>query len=149
MKTLEYETNGYRLTDDNCAFDARAAWQLLTRSYWSPGVPLETVQKAAQNSWTFSLLSPDNNFVGMTRFVTDKASFAYLADVIIDQDHRGFGLGKWMMDTLHALPEIQACRRVMLMTADAQTLYARHGYRPLAAPERAMEIHRPDIYRAG
>jgi GNAT superfamily N-acetyltransferase len=146
MAALTHEKDGYRLTDDLGAFDINIAHHLLTHSYWSPGVPRETVLKAARNSWTFSLLAPDGGFVGLARFVTDHASFAYLADVIIDETHRGRGLGVWMMDVLHALPQIKACRRVMLMTADAHGLYEKYGYHSLAAPDRAMEIHRPEIY---
>jgi hypothetical protein len=40
-------------------------------------------------------------------------------------------------------------RRFALGTRDAHGLYAQFGFRPLAAPDRFMEIHRPDVYRAG
>jgi GNAT superfamily N-acetyltransferase len=147
MQENRFERAGYRLTDDRQAFNAVAAHRLLSTSYWSPGIPLATVIKAASHAWTFSLLSPEGEFAGMARFVTDRATFAYLADVIIDPAHRGRGLGKWLVECLHSLPDIQACRRVMLMTADAQPLYAGVGYAALKAPDRAMEIVRPDIYR--
>jgi GNAT superfamily N-acetyltransferase len=147
MSARQFKHNSYSLTDASSAFDLEIAWTMLTRSYWSPGVPKETVRLAAANSWTFSLLAPDGSFVGMARFVTDRSTFAYLADVIIAEDHRGQGLGRWMMTCLHDLPEIQACRRLMLMTADAHSLYRKIGYSGLAAPDRAMELHRPDIYR--
>tara|TARA_R110002073_G_scaffold61392_9_gene154400 strand:+ start:4819 stop:5319 length:501 start_codon:yes stop_codon:yes gene_type:complete len=142
-----FERNGYRLTDRRDAFDLGIAHQLLSTSYWSPGIPPATVAKAAANAWTFCLLAPDGRFVGMARFITDKATFAYLADVIIDEAHRGLGLGQWLVTCLHDLPEITACRRLMLMTADAQPLYARIGYTALKSPERAMEVSRPDPYR--
>lgn len=147
MQAHNFERNGYRLTDRSDAFDPTAAHRLLSTSYWSPGIPLATVIKAAANAWTFCLLAPDGRFVGMARFITDRATFAYLADVIIDPVHRGDGLGKWLVECLHSLPEIAACRRLMLMTADAQPLYAKFGYRALQSPERAMEVARPDIYR--
>tara|TARA_R110000868_G_scaffold70731_6_gene207646 strand:- start:7345 stop:7845 length:501 start_codon:yes stop_codon:yes gene_type:complete len=146
MQETSFERNGYRLTDQRSAFDLASAHRLLSTSYWSPGIPPDTVAKAAANAWTFCLLAPDGAFVGMARFVTDRATFAYLADVIIDPDHRGHGLGKWLVECLHGLPEIRACRRLMLMTADAQPLYARVGYTPLKSPERAMEITRPGVY---
>ncbi|WP_417482930.1 GNAT family N-acetyltransferase [Maricaulis sp.] len=147
MQENDFERNGYRLTDRRDAFDPVQAHRLLSTSYWSPGIPLETVTRAAANAWTFSLLAPDGSFAGMARFVTDRATFAYLADVIIDPAHRGLGLGKWLVACLHDLPEIRSCRRLMLMTADAQPLYAGVGYTPLKSPERAMEVARPDIYR--
>jgi len=147
MQENDFERNGYRLTDRREAFDPVRAHRLLSTSYWSPGIPLETVIRAAANAWTFSLLAPDGQFAGMARFITDRATFAYLADVMIDPAHRGRGLGKWMMACLHELPEIRACRRLMLITADAQPLYARVGYTPLKMPGRAMEKTRPDPYR--
>ena len=147
MQENSFERDGYRLTDRRGAFDTTLAHRLLSTSYWSPGIPLETVAKAAENAWTFSLLAPNGGFAGMARFITDRATFAYLADVIIEPTHRGRGLGKWLIASLHGLPEIMACRRLMLMTADAQPLYAGIGYTALKSPERAMEMSRPDIYR--
>lgn len=146
MTALHFTKDGYCLTDDPAAFDASTAHKLLTHSYWSPGIPLETVTRAARNSWTFCLLTSGGDFVGMARFITDYASFAYLADVIIASEHRGKGLGVWMMEAMHNLPQIKACRRLMLMTGDAHELYTRLGYQSLARPELAMEIHRPGVY---
>ncbi|MDG1416800.1 MAG: GNAT family N-acetyltransferase [Maricaulis sp.] len=146
MPILLFEKDRYLITDNPEAFDVRAAHKLLSGSYWSPGIPLETVRQAAANSWTFCLLSPGGDFAGMARFITDYASFAYLADVIISPEHRGKGLGVWMMQVMHDLPQIKACRRLMLMTGDAHDLYARLGYQAMAHPELAMEIHRPNLY---
>ncbi|MGK0266737.1 MAG: GNAT superfamily N-acetyltransferase [Maricaulis sp.] len=147
MQERSFELDGYRLTDNPDAFDTVQAHRLLSTSYWSPGIPLEIVARAAANAWTFSLLAPDGGFVGMARFITDRATFAYLADLIIEPAHRGRGLGKWLVASLHSLPEIRACRRLMLMTADAHALYAGVGYTALQAPDRAMEVTRPEIYR--
>src|SRR5690606_32416826 len=41
---------GYELSDDPARIDASAAHAYLTRSYWSPGIPLETVERAIANS---------------------------------------------------------------------------------------------------
>jgi GNAT superfamily N-acetyltransferase len=147
MQEHSFKRDGYELTDRRDAFDTVQAHRLLSTSYWSPGIPAATVTKAAANAWTFSLLAPDGRFVGMARFITDRATFAYLADVIIDPSHRGHGLGKWLVTSLHTLPEITACRRLMLMTLDAQPLYANIGYTALKSPERAMEVSRPDMYQ--
>jgi GNAT superfamily N-acetyltransferase len=84
--------------------------------------------------------------VGFARMVTDKATFAYLADVYVLEEHRGNGLSVLMMEALLQLPELQGLRRMMLATRDAHALYARFGFTPLAAPARFMELHNPNAY---
>jgi hypothetical protein len=37
---------------------------------------------------------------------------------------------------------------MMLATLDAHGLYAKYGFKPLAAPERIMEIHNPGVYNS-
>ena len=78
--------------------------------------------------------------------VTDRATFAYLADVYVLEEHRGRGLARAMVAQLQAHPELQGLRRWLLFTADAHALYEPLGWQPLAHPERGMEQHNPDIY---
>ena len=85
--------------------------------------------------------------VGFARVVTDKATFAYLADVYVLEEHRGKGLSKRLIEAVRAHPDLQGLRRMLLVTRDAHGLYSRFGFKPLAAPERFMEIHAPDVYR--
>jgi GNAT superfamily N-acetyltransferase len=120
----------------------------LTRSYWSPGIPRETVERAIQHSLPFGLYLGAAQ-VGFARVITDFATFGYLADVFILEEHRGKGLSKWMMEILFSHPELQGFRRWMLATRDAHGLYRQVGFNSLAAPERFMEKWDPDIYRRG
>jgi len=78
--------------------------------------------------------------MGIARVVTDKTTFAYLADVYVLEAHRGQGLSKWLVQTILAHPELQGLRRFLLATADAHGLYAQFGFEPLAKPERMMQI---------
>jgi GNAT superfamily N-acetyltransferase len=78
--------------------------------------------------------------------VTDKATFAYLADVYILEEHRGNGLSKCMLEVLFQLDALQGLRRMMLATRDAHGLYERFGFKALATPERFMELHNPNAY---
>jgi GNAT superfamily N-acetyltransferase len=82
---------GYELTDDPARIDPAAAHAYLTRSYWSPGIPLETVARAIANSLAVAILHRGEQ-VAMARLVTDFATMAYLADVYVLEDHRGQGL---------------------------------------------------------
>jgi GNAT superfamily N-acetyltransferase len=77
--------------------------------------------------------------VGFARVVTDRATFAYLADVFVLETHRGCGVGKWLMETILTHPELQGLRRWMLVTRDAHELYGRHGFDRLKRPEIFME----------
>lgn len=136
---------GYQLVTDQSAIDAVAAHAYLTTSYWSPGIPLETVERALAGSLCVAVRQ-DGAQVAMARVVTDRATFAYLADVYVLDAHRGKGLSKAMVAWFHAHPELQGLRRWMLMTRDAHGLYAQFGWRPLADPSLAMERHNPAAY---
>ena len=77
--------------------------------------------------------------VGFARVVTDRATFAYLADVFVLETHRGHGVGKWLMETIFSHPDLQGLRRFMLTTRDAHELYRRHGFDGLGSTEIFME----------
>ena len=136
---------GYALSDDPARIDAVAAHAYLTNSYWSPGIPLETVQRAIANSMCVAVLH-EGAQVGMGRVITDRATFAYLADVHVLEDHRGLGLASAMISYFHAHAELQKLRRWLLGTLDAHALYAQHGWTPLAHAERAMERMDEGVY---
>lgn len=121
---------------------------LCNESYWAAGIPLERVRTAIEHSVCFSLYYKDEQ-VGFARAVTDQATFAYLADVFITESHRGKGLGKWLVETVHADPRLQGLRRWMLMTRDAHLLYEQSGWTRLSPEqaERVMQRHFPDVYK--
>ena len=139
---------GYELVDDPARIDAAAAHAYLTRSYWSPGIPLETVARAIANSLTVAIIHGGKQ-VAMARLVTDFATMAYLADVYVLEEHRGRGIASAMVAHLQGHPELQGLRRWLLVTRDAHGLYASRGFKPLARPEGYMELHNPDVYAAG
>ena len=136
---------GYELSDDQARIDAAAAHAYLARSYWSPGIPLATVERAIANSVCVAVFCCGEQ-VAMARVVTDRATFAYLADVYVLEEHRGKGLSKAMMAAIHAHPELQGLRRWSLFTVDAHGAYEPFGWKPLAHPERGMEILDAEVY---
>lgn len=85
--------------------------------------------------------------VGLARMITDRATFAYLCDVYVLEEHRGHGLGESLMEAVHAHPDLQGLRRQVLVTRDAHELYRRFGLSSLAKSEGFMEILRPGVYR--
>ena len=136
---------GYRLSFEQADADPVAAHAFLTRSYWSPGIPLETVKRAMGNSLCCTVHDGQGQ-VAMARVTTDRATFAYLADVYVLEGHEGQGIAQAMVAALRVHPELQGLRRWLLFTRDAHSLYARMGFVPLPHPERAMLIDDPAAY---
>lgn len=138
--------SGYELTFDPDRIDPVAAHAYLTRSYWAEGIPAETVARSLAHSLCVAVLCGDEQ-VAFARVITDRATFAYLADVYVLEDHRGQGLSHAMLDALHAHPELQGLRRWALFTNSAQGLYAAHGWTVYPHPERMMTRDDPEVYR--
>ena len=145
---VEAFRDGYTVSTDPARLDVAAVHAFLTRSYWSPGIAAATVQRAMRGSLCFGLYDAGRQ-VGLARVVTDGATFAYLCDVYVLEEHRGRGLGRWMMQVVMSHPALAGLRRFALVTRDAHALYETLGFRPLARPEGWMEIHRPDAYTGG
>jgi ribosomal protein S18 acetylase RimI-like enzyme len=141
-----FEREEYQISTDPAKFDLDAIHAYLVRAYWSQGIPRTTVERAVANSLCFAVLHGKAQ-VGFARVVTDSATFAYLCDVYILEEHRGKGLGKWLMECVMSQPELQGLRRFSLATRDAHGLYRQFGFGDLSKPDTLMEILRPDIYQ--
>lgn len=116
---------------------------LAEESYWAQGMPRDVALRAIANSINFGVFA-DGRQVGFARVVTDRATFAWLADVFIDEAHRGRGCGKAVVAAVLSHPELQGLRRWMLATRDAHGLYAQYGFTPVP-PDRFMERRNPDV----
>ncbi|HEU0300369.1 MAG TPA: GNAT family N-acetyltransferase [Longimicrobium sp.] len=135
-----------RLSTDAAEMDVDAVHAYLSgESYWAAGIPREVVERAIRHSLCFGVFDGDAQ-VAFARVITDRATYAYLADVYVLPPYRGRGLSKWMMEAALAHPELQGLRRWQLVTKDAQGLYARFGFAPVAHPERHMERTDHGVY---
>ncbi|MEP6941795.1 MAG: GNAT family N-acetyltransferase [Betaproteobacteria bacterium] len=114
-------------------------------SYWAKGVPRSVVDRAIDHSLCFGAYR-DEAQVAFARVVTDRATFAYLADVFVQPSAQGEGVAKWMIAGVMRHPDLQGLRRFLLATRDAHSLYARFGFAPLANPSRFLERFDPDVY---
>ena len=110
--------------------------------------PAGVVARSLAHSLCFGLYH-DGGQIGFARVISDLATFGYLGDVFVLEAFRGRGLARWLMEVIHAHPELQGFRRWVLLTRDAHALYAQAGYTPLAAPDRYMERWAKDVYRRG
>jgi GNAT superfamily N-acetyltransferase len=134
------------LSLDRSRLDIDAIHAFLTGTYWAAGISRDVVARAVAGSVCVGAFDGDAQ-VGFARLVTDGATFAYLADVYVLEPCRGRGVARRMLDALFAHAQVQGLRRMMLATRDAHDLYARYGFTALGAPDRFMELHRPDVYR--
>ena len=137
----------FRISADKTLLDFDLIYAFISQSYWAKGIPKTTMQKAIDNSLCFGVYHQDNSQVGFARLSTDKATFAYLADVFIIESHRGMGLSKLLMQTIISHPDLQGLRRMMLATYDAHELYKQYGFKSIEKPESLMQIWQPDVYQ--
>jgi GNAT superfamily N-acetyltransferase len=82
--------------------------------------------------------------VAFARVISDRAVFAYLADVFVVQEFRGRGISKALVRAVLDHPDLQNLRLFLLSTQDGHGLYAQFGFRPLPHPGRMMAIYNPD-----
>ena len=125
-ETMYYENEDYRISDDREEIQLDIVESLLRSSYWASERSLETMKTSIANSICFSLFF-NGGQVGFARVVTDFASVAYIADLIIHPDHRSKGVGKWMFGVIANDPRWNS-KFQFLATDDAHGLYERFGF---------------------
>lgn len=143
---VESRQDEYLMSTDPARLDPKAVHAFLTTSHWCAGIALARVEQALANSLCFGVYHGKEQ-VGLSRVVTDYATFAYLCDVYILEAHRGKGLGHWMVECVMTHPDLQNLRRFTLATKDAHGIYGAFGFTAPKAPERQMERHDPDVYK--
>lgn len=130
--------DGYELSSDRARIDLpRVHRWLSTDAYWAMGRSVERVRAAFDGSEAYGVYHGDRQ-VAVARIVTDNTIFAYLGDVYVDREHRGRGLGGWLVGSLRDHLAARGLTRFLLVTRDAQPLYARHGFTEVD-PGRWME----------
>lgn len=143
-----FSKEGFEISTESKRLDIEVIHQYLSQeSYWAKNIPIEIVQRSIDHSLCFGLFH-EKKQIGFARLITDKATFAYLADVFILPDYRGKGLSKWLMAFIHDYPDVQGLRRWLLATQDAHGLYMQFGWQllPEAMVARLMQLHQPNIY---
>jgi GNAT superfamily N-acetyltransferase len=147
MHAIEHQHGTYLISDDPARLDATAVHAYLSRSYWSENIPLEVVQRALQGSICVGTYLADGQQVGLVRIISDCATFAYLCDVYVLEEHRRHGLAKAMLALTLRLPRLQGLRSWSLRTRDAHPLYAQFCFKPIDNPDSYMILRFPDVYR--
>jgi GNAT superfamily N-acetyltransferase len=138
----------YEISTDPAQFDVQLIYDFLRSAYWAKNIPRSVVEKALANSLCFGAFA-EGQQVGFARAITDRATFAYVADVFVVPEHRGKGVSKLLMRAILEHPDLQGLRRLLLATRDAHGLYSKFGFQPLSNPDHFMTIHHPDVYLPG
>ncbi|MEO7189195.1 MAG: GNAT family N-acetyltransferase [Sphingomicrobium sp.] len=140
-----------RVSFDPADLDIDLIHGFLSEAYWSLGIPRDTVERAIRGSLCAGGFetSADGNEeqIGFARVISDRATFAYLADVFVLPQHRGRGVATALLEALYGHSDLQGLRRWALFTRDMQPLYARLGWEAYPHPERLMVREAPDIYQ--
>ncbi len=142
---MEWTKETFTVSCDPAKLDVAVVAEFLNSSYWSKGIPLETVEKSLNGSLCFVLLDGERQ-IGLARVISDYATIAYLGDVFVLPEYRGKGLSKWLMECVVSHPNLKGLRRWILATSDAHGLYQQFGFTALKRPEIFMERHDPDVY---
>ncbi|MTK11632.1 MAG: GNAT family N-acetyltransferase [Clostridiaceae bacterium] len=137
----EYKCDKFTIYTDRKKVDPEAVCSFLSKSYWANTRNKDTILRSIENSLCFSLFKEDTQ-IGFARLVTDYATFAYLCDVYIDENYRGLGLGKWLMECIVDHDEIKGIKKMMLATSTAHGLYKKYGFDTISNPELYMILTR-------
>jgi GNAT superfamily N-acetyltransferase len=125
--------------------DRIAGW--LAGSYWARDRDRSTVERSLAGSLNWGAYLCGSQ-VGLTRAVTDRATFAWLCDVVVDEAWRGHGIGHRMVGAVVEELRAMGVPRIVLTTRDAHRVYADLGFSALRVPATWMEIDtratRPD-----
>jgi len=145
----ELRKENYLISTDSSKLNVDVIHHFLSEeSYWAKGITRRIVERAIANSICFGVYNKQEQ-IGFARVITDKATFGYVADVFILTQHRGKGLGKWLMETIHTHSQLQGFRRWLLLTKDAHGLYEQFRWARLNddIAKRCMIIHNPEVYK--
>ncbi len=146
MPTFQSEHQGYLLSTDKRLLQTDIITHFLAyQSYWAKDIPKNIVERSIEHSLCFGIYKEQQQ-VGYARIISDYATFAYLCDVFIVEEHQGRGLSKWMMECIMQHPDLQQLRRWTLATRDAHELYRKFGFCEPEHPENIMDIRVKDIY---
>ena len=141
-QTIEEHRGSLVLSSDRSRIDVDAVHSMLRASHWAGGMTREQLVRAIANSVTVGIYDGDRQ-IAFGRAVSDLSTYAYLTDIIVAEEARGKGVGKWMIEAFLAHPDLQALRRMALWTRTAAGFYAQLGFAPPTAASTYMEVRKP------
>jgi GNAT superfamily N-acetyltransferase len=136
---VEDRRDGLLLSTDRARVELDRVLEWLVASHWGGSMTRPLLERAIENSVTLGVYDGSRQ-LSFARAVTDLTTYAYLTDVIVADDARGRGIGKWMVEALINHPDLMALRRIALWTRDARTLYEKFGFSTVTSSSTYMEL---------
>lgn len=131
----EWKRGEYIISTDPARLSLDAIQGFLKSSYWASERKSDVIVRSLENSLNFGIFKGETQ-VGFARVVSDFATMFWLADVFIQEEQRGQGLGKWLVACVMDHPDLQGLLGI-LATRDAHGLYARYGF---VCPEESSRL---------
>jgi GNAT superfamily N-acetyltransferase len=139
---MDIKFGDYLISDNKELLDIKTIKGFLVRSYWASQRSEESTERSIQNSICYGVYH-ERRQIGYARVITDLATMYYLCDVYIDEEYRGKGLGKKLVESLITSSELKDLMG-LLGTRDAHELYKQYDFE--SDSERFMR-RRPDYIR--
>ena len=127
------------ISTDPTRIDVSLVHDFLSKSYWAEGRPVDVVERSIRNSLCFGAYS-EGHQIAFARLITDRATFAYLADVFVIPEFRGRGISKLLLEEILKHSALKGVRLIRLATKDAHGLYEQYGFKRMTDPDRTMEL---------
>jgi predicted GNAT family N-acyltransferase len=124
----------FKISDNKDLILISGVCDLLKQSYWADQRSKEKIEESIKNSICFGVYD-NEKMVGFARVVTDYSTMYWLCDVIIDEEYRGQGLGKKLIQCITEMEELKGIFGI-LATRDAHGLYEQYGFK--REPEKYM-----------
>jgi GNAT superfamily N-acetyltransferase len=102
--------------------------RLFEQTFWAKGRSPSDIRTMLRHTpITFSVWR-GRTLIGFARLLTDFTYRAVLYDVVVDQSWQGRGVGRNMMEAMHAHPRLKRCTSWYLATRDQHEFYEKFGW---------------------
>ena len=125
-----WRKDNFTISTEKKHVDIDILHKMLKNSYWAKDRSRKEVEASVTNSLCFSLLRGKEQ-IGFARVITDTMAYAIILDMLIGEDYRGQGLGKWLIQCICDYPEIKSLRQV-LWTSNADDFYRKKGFEEMS-----------------
>ena len=124
--------------------DFEKVTDMLSKTYWSPGIKIDEIKKAAANSaLLIGAFTDDDRQIAYGRVISDKTRFDYMTDFYVDLEFRNKGICRRMVDLALAHPELADVYQWLLITKDSHGVYEKCRFKVISRPLDFMEIRSP------